>query len=337
MRRLPVFFLIDVSESMVGEQIRSVNEGIKTIMSNLKSNPMALETVYIAIIVFAGKAKTVVPLTYILDFNPPELPIGGGTALGNAMNFLMDEINKQVQKTTSERKGDWKPIIFLLTDGSPTDQCAPAIKRWRSEFKNKASLVAIAMGDQVNTDALKEFTEQVFMFKDTDPKAYKEFFRWMSSSIEMKSKNIVADAGDKFQIQNLSKDIIQKDDKKERKPTHVDEKFIILLARCQNTKRPYLIKYEREHATSYNYKGSYPITEEYFDLSLEQQEVTVQSENLLGAPMCPYCKSPYGGVCVCGKLLCLRPDVPYNECPWCGRKGSYGGGAESFDVSRTQG
>ena len=66
MRRLPVYFLIDVSESMVGDQINSVEEGISHVIQELKKDPYALETVYISIIVFAGKAKTIIPLTDII-------------------------------------------------------------------------------------------------------------------------------------------------------------------------------------------------------------------------------------------------------------------------------
>lgn len=45
MRRLPIYFLIDVSESMIGEPIEQVQEGIATIIKELKSDPFALETV----------------------------------------------------------------------------------------------------------------------------------------------------------------------------------------------------------------------------------------------------------------------------------------------------
>lgn len=334
MRRLPVFFLIDVSESMVGEPVKNVDEGIKMIISNLKSNPQALETVYISIIVFAGKAKTVVPLTDILQFCPPDLPIGGGTSLGKAMNFLMDEINRQVQKTTRESKGDWKPIIFLLTDGSPTDQCSSAITRWRTEFKDKATLVAIAMDDQIDTTVLRELTDKVLIFKSTDPKVYKEFFQWVTASIEIKSMNIALGRGDEFQLQDLNKDVLQEDNREAQKAVRFDERFAIILARCQNKKRPYLIKYKRESDDRYNYEGAYPISEEYFALSAG--EVTaVKSEFLFGKPECPYCKNSNWGKCLCGKILCVKSDNPSNRCPWCGQEAVYGVG--SFDVSQTQG
>ena len=79
----------------------------------------------------------------MLQFQESTLPIGGGTRLGNAMNYLMDEITSVVIKSTSDLKGDWKPIIFLLTDGVPTDNVNPAISRWNKEYRNRCTLIAI--------------------------------------------------------------------------------------------------------------------------------------------------------------------------------------------------
>ena len=136
MRRLPIYFLIDVSESMVGEPIEQVQNGIRTIIQDLRTDPYALETVFVSVIVFAGKARIVTPLTEVYKFYPSTLPIGGGTSLGYAMDFLMNDIDASVQKTTLEVKGDWKPIIFLFTDGTPTDNPDRAFKRWNEKYRS---------------------------------------------------------------------------------------------------------------------------------------------------------------------------------------------------------
>ena len=143
MRRLPIYFLIDVSESMIGEPIEQVQEGIATIIKELRTDPYALETVYVSIIVFAGKAQKITPLIELFNFYPPKLPIGGGTSLGNAMNFLMNDFDSSLQKTTPEIKGDWKPIIFLFTDGNPTDKYETAFDKWNQKYKSKSNLVVI--------------------------------------------------------------------------------------------------------------------------------------------------------------------------------------------------
>lgn len=104
MRRLPIYFLVDVSESMVGEPIQQVQDGMRMIVQELRTDPYALETAYISVIAFAGKAKSVTPLTELYKFYPPTFPIGGGTSLGAALNFLMDDMDKSLMKTTLEKK-----------------------------------------------------------------------------------------------------------------------------------------------------------------------------------------------------------------------------------------
>lgn len=141
MRRLPVYFLVDVSESMVGEPIQQVENGMRQIVQELRTDPYALETAFISVIAFAGKAKSLSPLTELYKFYPPTFPIGGGTSLGGALEFLMDDIDKNVVKTTEERKGDWKPIVLLFTDGTPTDNPSAAFARWNNKYRRKANIV----------------------------------------------------------------------------------------------------------------------------------------------------------------------------------------------------
>ncbi len=77
MRRLPIFFVLDCSESMIGENLKKMNDGLTTIISDLRRDPHALETAWVSVIAFAGVAKTIVPLTEVVSFYPPQLPLGG--------------------------------------------------------------------------------------------------------------------------------------------------------------------------------------------------------------------------------------------------------------------
>ncbi|MBY0444218.1 MAG: VWA domain-containing protein, partial [Burkholderiales bacterium] len=130
MRRLPVFFVLDCSESMVGDSLQKMEDGLQAIVRALRTDPHALETVYISVIAFAGVAKTIAPLVELVSFYPPKLPLGGGTSLGVALETLMAELDSVVVKTTPDRKGDWKPIVYLFTDGRPTDNPNAAIDCW---------------------------------------------------------------------------------------------------------------------------------------------------------------------------------------------------------------
>ena len=49
MRRLPVYLLIDTSGSMKGEPIESVKVGLSTLVSSLRSDPHAMDTVNLSL------------------------------------------------------------------------------------------------------------------------------------------------------------------------------------------------------------------------------------------------------------------------------------------------
>lgn len=244
MRRLPIYFLIDVSESMVGEPIKEVEDGIRNIIQELRMDPYALETVFVSIIAFAGKAKTLVPLTELYKFYPPTFHIGGGTSLGKGLDYLMSDLDKSINKTTFELKGDWKPIIFLFKDGNPTDNFQNAINRWNKFYRKGCNLVAISLGDNVNALNLAQITENVLILKNTDKESFTQFFKWISASIKTSSVSVTEQGDDNIKLPSTKGINLEKADLSKRHI--VDENFAVVLAKCQTTNKPYLIKYERK-------------------------------------------------------------------------------------------
>jgi uncharacterized protein YegL len=85
---------------MVGEPIEQVQDGIGTVIQTLKTDPFALETVWISIIGFAGKSKVITPLQDVITFYPPKLPIGSGTSLSSGLTELMRSIDNELMPTT---------------------------------------------------------------------------------------------------------------------------------------------------------------------------------------------------------------------------------------------
>lgn len=336
MRKLPVFFLIDVSESMVGEPLKNVNKGLHQIILNLKSNPIALETVFISIIIFAGKPKLLLPLSDLISYYQPDLPIGGGTSLGSGMMFLMDEIDHKVQKTTMETKGDWKPLVFLFTDGVSTDDVKTAMNRWKDRYINNANLIAISFGNLADLTILKQFTENVLVFSNTNSEMYKKFFEWISSSIEAKSMNVMDVNNDFFQLNEIKDNFLVKADLYSQKEIKKDDRFAILLSRCHKTKRPYLMKFSSISSGMYSFEGAYTISEEYFSLTEKTENQTININHLAGEINCPECGKPNIASCACGKLFCLDQNTRSIICPWCEQAIQIEMSSD-FDISRTQG
>jgi hypothetical protein len=261
----------------------------------------------------------------------------------------MHELRKNIIKTTTDQKGDWKPIVFLFTDGVPTDDSKSAITEWKQNWQTTANLVAVSFGNETDTRLLGNLTENVLHFKNSDAASYKQFFKWVTDSIKTSSVSVEANASG-FELANLDGDAVSKIDLTKHLPSkkEVDNNFVVLAGKCQNTKRPYLIKYRKNLSTnnfgglemdtlSYKLVGAFQVDNSYFELSDDsRKDFKINTDELIGAPTCPCCGNQYAfAVCSCGNLHCLGNEE-VSTCPWCGNQGTYGAGEGGFDVNRTQ-
>lgn len=348
MRRLPIFLLLDVSESMAGDNLRQLQQGLERLVAGLRRDPHALETVYLSTVAFAGKARTLAPLTELAHFYPPRLPLGSGTSLGRGLMHLMDELDRTVQSSTPERKGDWRPVVYLMTDGKPTDDIEPALKRWRAHYAGRVTLVAIAIGKFAALDVLQRITETVLRLDAHTDQDFKRFVDWVTMSVVVQSRS-VAEVLPGVNLAKLDESIMKKIGDIEAGLT-VDEDLVVLSGRCQNNRLPYLMRYERVPATGrardfgltldqYQLAGVFALEKDYFDLSDEGAMArTVSTDSLIGAPGCPHCGNPVGfAMCSCGALMCVKGSGPA-VCPTCERECHFGeGDGDGFDVARSRG
>jgi uncharacterized protein YegL len=196
MRRLPVYLLLDTSGSMSGEPIEAVKNGVQVMISSLRQNPQAIETAFISVITFDSAAQQIIPLTDLASFQMVDIRATGVTALGDALKLVANKMDTEVAKTTAEQKGDWKPLVFIMTDGIPTDD-------WQSgltEFKKRktAFTIACAAGSGADTNILKQITENVVSLDTADSASIGKFFQWVTASIGVTSTK-VEDSGKEVQ------------------------------------------------------------------------------------------------------------------------------------------
>ena len=187
-RRLPVYLVLDCSGSMAGEPIAAVEMGIKGLLGELLNDPQLLETVWLSVITFANTAQQIVPLTDIHEFDPPSLVASGTTALGEAFELLRERISGEVRQTSANQKGDWKPLVFLLTDGTPTDAWEKPVDAFRSAAM--ARVIACGAGTEVNDTILKRVGDEAVRLADTQPSTLSAFMKWVTASVTTASQKL---------------------------------------------------------------------------------------------------------------------------------------------------
>lgn len=334
-RRLPVYLLIDCSESMAGPAFDAVNQGLSAMISQLRSNPMALETAALSVITFASSAQQVVPLTDILKFQIPKFRMGSGTALGSALRVWLDCMGREVVSTTADQKGDFKPMCFLLTDGEPTDSWEQMADHVRTNvIGKKANLIAVACGPDVDVGKLRRVTETVLSLKDAEPAAFAEFFKWVSASVSTASQKLEGAGGQGVGLPNLPQQVEMAAGG--GKP--VPDRYIFIHSRCVKSRGFYILRYQKLGGSggSVVYRGVAAHRVDDFDFAGAEggNGLKVSTNALTEDVPCPYCQNPSWAMCGNGHIHCCPPStgVMTLTCPWCNSTSQYG--AASFDVGR---
>ncbi len=188
MRKLPVYLVLDTSGSMTGEPIEAVKNGMQILVSALRQDPYALETAHLSVITFDNQARQLSPLSELMIFKVPEIKAGGMTALGEGLKLLAERVDAEVSKTTADTKGDWKPMVFLMTDGVPTDDWQAGLREFQK--RKFGIVVACAAGTTADTKVLKQITENVVMLDTADAASLRAFFKWVSASISTSSQKV---------------------------------------------------------------------------------------------------------------------------------------------------
>ncbi|MDD9271484.1 VWA domain-containing protein [Paenibacillus sp. GCM10023248] len=181
-RPLPVILLLDVSGSMDGEKIESLNAAVRDMISSFCAVADARGEIHVSVITFATQASQFITMTPAKDIQMPALEADGRTSLGAAIGLLNSILNDTEQIPPRA----YIPTIVLVGDGRPTDEWRmPLDELMGSPRGQKTVRLAMGIGDDADYSVLKAFVndEKIGVFKARDARSIKEFFQWVTLSV----------------------------------------------------------------------------------------------------------------------------------------------------------
>jgi uncharacterized protein YegL len=189
--RCPCVLLLDTSGSMSGPKISQLNAGLQTFAEELQSDAMAAKRVEVAIVTF-GPVRTVQHFVTADAFQAPHLVASGDTPMGAA---IQDAVALLAQRKATYRAngiGFYRPWLFLITDGAPTDDVSAATAAIREQEASK-SLVLYAVGvEGADMNRLAQIAvRQPLKLRGL---SFRELFVWLSNSLGSVARSQPGDA-----------------------------------------------------------------------------------------------------------------------------------------------
>lgn len=181
MRRLPVYILINtaIDNLHIQEQeIKCLEVLIRTIQkfSNFQGDPLI-----ISIIGYNESVETLTPLTNIHEFNLPQIGFKSGySSLTKAVASLCEIIERNKIKTTAEYKGDYRPLVYIIT-GSDLECDQVKISNLLKREYCQTSICS----SQEALELYQDITTRVVSFENFNESFIDESFMWVCRSINV--------------------------------------------------------------------------------------------------------------------------------------------------------
>lgn len=184
--RCPCLLLLDVSGSMQGQAITELNAGLTTFKDELAADALAMKRVEVGIVTF-GPVQIALPFQGAASFYPPTLIAQGDTPMGSAIKQGLDLIRQRKDEYRANGISYYRPWVFLITDGGPTDAWQSVAAAVREGEMSK-SFAFFAIGVQgANMDILNQISVREPL--RLDGLRFRDLFSWLSSSLRSVSQS----------------------------------------------------------------------------------------------------------------------------------------------------
>jgi uncharacterized protein YegL len=178
--RCPCLLLLDISGSMGGRPIAELNAGLVAFRDELAADALAVKRVEIGVVTF-GPVRVELPFQGAANFDPPTLTAQGDTPMGAAIKQGLDLVKQRKIDYRANGISYYRPWVFLITDGAPTDEWQSAAALIK-EGESSKSFAFFAIGVQgANMGVLRQISERDPL--RLDGLRFRDMFLWLSTSL----------------------------------------------------------------------------------------------------------------------------------------------------------
>lgn len=204
-----IFYLIDTSGSMDGVKINSVNTVMEEVGDELLTAGGADSEIRVAVMTFDSQCRWInnsgpIPAE---DFGWAPVYANGLTSMGQAFRMLNEKLSRSAWLKEPHESN--APVIFLLSDGDPTDDFDGGLAELKNnDWFNTGVKVALAVGNQANKDCLAKFTGNMELVVTVNSgKALMDMIRIISvQSAKISSKKGAAGTSNAGMINTAARD-----------------------------------------------------------------------------------------------------------------------------------